>query len=686
MKPIVVGISLFTTSLALAISIFLWGEKIGLVGVASQVVVWACLSIVTSLIFFSPIITRALWSKWSGNHSGVNHLKPEIMQDVQSESARLIGVAQRWEHLKQFHHLTSQYKDHRKPWILVCGDDEILETVFPGIKESLWMESHSAFWLDAQAVEPAGGWGALRGAGKRPAEGVVCLSEEKNNSERFEGQLRTVLEKMNWLLPVNRVFIGDSLQLNGVDGVAGVASHIMIGVESKENIQEKLDVFANQLAALGTQSIEANVNNIFAAALSQRLKQADEGMAESIYADKRALGKLDSLNRVSYVQSAQDLLPDLIYQSFDAANVFGKGKKLKWSKGEKVFGALSAAALLLTGVFTYAAYNSYQDISRFQAGLAQLQAAPATPTDYSSLVDFQNEILQLENQQSGFNGGLIRTLGYDHSERLLNVAYAQYGASAKQAVVIPAANKLMDQLYELNGSSVEVLGEASEAGQEYYNALKAYLMLTERVDKVDSAFLAEKMTSALNQQGLKTPQSHNIAAFFSKNLPKHPNWALDENTGLVDSSRKVLAAWLGSSQAEERIYTQIIENAKEKYSEISLTKLLGRDARGIWDVAKTLPGVYTARGWEEYVKPAFEKAAQNDSGDDWVLADNLKNQPVNEAIINSLKERYFNEYAAAWFNMLNSITWVPKVKTLDAVNQLHVYADHSVHLLLPYLT
>ena len=48
---------------------------------------------------------------------------------------------------------------------------------------------------------------------------------------------------------------------------------------------------------------------------------------------------------------------------------------------------------------------------------------------------------------------------------------------------------------------------------------------------------------------------------------------------------------------------------------------------------------------------------------------------VTEAAINSLKERYFKEYATAWYNMMNSITWQPRTTSLDAVNQLHVYAD-----------
>ena len=58
-----------------------------------------------------------------------------------------------------------------------------------------------------------------------------------------------------------------------------------------------------------------------------------------------------------------------------------------------------------------------------------------------------------------------------------------------------------------------------------------------------------------------------------------------------------------------------------------------------------------------------------------VLGGNLHQAPVTEAAINSLKERYFKEYAAAWYDMMNSITWQPRTTNLDAVNQFHVYAD-----------
>ena len=54
----------------------------------------------------------------------------------------------------------------------------LLDRVLPNIRPQLWVETASAIWIDAQAMEPANGWQYLRGVGKRPAEGIVELRRE----------------------------------------------------------------------------------------------------------------------------------------------------------------------------------------------------------------------------------------------------------------------------------------------------------------------------------------------------------------------------------------------------------------------------------------------------------------------------------------------------------------------------
>ena len=58
-----------------------------------------------------------------------------------------------------------------------------------------------------------------------------------------------------------------------------------------------------------------------------------------------------------------------------------------------------------------------------------------------------------------------------------------------------------------------------------------------------------------------------------------------------------------------------------------------------------MPRIYTVEGWEKYIKPGLEQAIKDSKSNDWVLGGNVYQASVTEAAINSLKERYFKEYA-----------------------------------------
>lgn len=76
-----------------------------------KIVVWACVSIVISLILLTPLITRFFWARSSDKYSGLKHLNPEDLSGDNGESSTLIGIAERWEQLRHIYLLTRQYKN-----------------------------------------------------------------------------------------------------------------------------------------------------------------------------------------------------------------------------------------------------------------------------------------------------------------------------------------------------------------------------------------------------------------------------------------------------------------------------------------------------------------------------------------------------------------------------------------------
>lgn len=286
-----------------------------------------------SLILLTPLITRFFWARSSDKYSGLKHLNPEDLSGDNGESSTLIGIAERWEQLRHIYLLTRQYKKHRKPWIFVVTQEPmLLDRVLPNIRPQLWVETASAIWIDAQAMEPANGWQYLRGVGKRPAEGIVELQGEFSVQENT-AQLLELMKKLGWKLPINQVHF-----VNDANEMPSAVSHALKygSTVSSAELMKELDQFANRLAAVGTRLIEADLEQTPIAKLSAKLPSQTQALADYIAAEKRGLGKLDTVAGISFIQSNQpEQSGDLIFRAFNDLSVLGSGKKLRFSKTEK---------------------------------------------------------------------------------------------------------------------------------------------------------------------------------------------------------------------------------------------------------------------------------------------------------------------------------------------------------------
>lgn len=628
-----------------------------------------------SLILLTPLITRFFWARSSDKYSGLKHLNPEDLSGDNGESSTLIGIAERWEQLRHIYLLTRQYKKHRKPWIFVVTQEPmLLDRVLPNIRPQLWVETASAIWIDAQAMEPANGWQYLRGVGKRPAEGIVELQGEFSVQENA-AQLLELMKNLGWKLPINQVHF-----VNDANEMPSAVSHALKygSTVSSAELMKELDQFANRLAAAGTRLIEADLEQTPIAKLSAKLPSQTQALADYIAAEKRGLGKLDTVAGISFIQSNQpEQSGDLIFRAFNDLSVLGSGKKLRFSKTEKIYLGLSAVALLVGGAFAVSAYSSYQEISRLKTDFESVQKVKSRAEKVATLIRLQQDIIDLESRRS-FSQYAVKFLGYEHRQELLAVAYRKYNNLAKDVISRPATaffeNKL-DELVMLEGR----IPDDFELQDSAYQDLKAYLMLTSHVEKTkstkDAEFLVTKLTQMLTTQNVAAKDAQTLAQFFVSRMSQKNNLAEPEQTELVSRSRQVLVDWINRDQGSEQLYKRIIQGTNAKLQTITLDKLLNKDLKGIWNVGKPLPRIYTVEGWEKYIKPGLEQAIKDSKSNDWVLGGNVYQASVTEAAINSLKERYFKEYATAWYNMMNSITWQPRTTSLDAVNQLHVYAD-----------
>ncbi|WP_244306078.1 ImcF-related family protein [Paraburkholderia lacunae] len=239
--------------------------------------------------------------------------------------------------------------------------------------------------------------------------------------------------------------------------------------------------------------------------------------------------------------------------------------------------------------------------------------------------------------------------------------------------------------------------QSHDAQRHGYNALKAYLMLAEP-GRTDPAFLKDQVLAAWPAQpAMSTGEwfdtSLRLASFYADHLKAHPEWRINASDGIVTASRNMLVNQIGLANADDTVYENVLEDAKGKYADASLTTLLnGADARGLFATARTVPGIYTRAAWDGMIADAIDKAASGKrvSGD-WVLSGGSPAQSVGNAVVTTaaaidgtrasddlkarLTARYFAEYAAAWQGLLNSIQWQPAANLNGAIDQLTRLAD-----------
>lgn len=189
-----------------------------------------------------------------------------------------------------------------------------------------------------------------------------------------------------------------------------------------------------------------------------------------------------------------------------------------------------------------------------------------------------------------------------------------------------------------------------------YDRLKALLMLAQPEHTVDSAardFLTGQLTALLPR--CSAPH----LAWFVSQLHAHPALRITPDAHLIQQARLNLAESMNDAQAETKRYRQIISQARLSYADVSLSQLSGEaDLNDFYQSGVTIPGAFTRNAWEALIRPAIEqqmKTLQEQTA--WVLGP--QQDALNpDAVRQRLRTRYFTDYATAWQQMLNQITYI----------------------------
>ncbi|WP_235012299.1 ImcF-related family protein [Caballeronia catudaia] len=326
---------------------------------------------------------------------------------------------------------------------------------------------------------------------------------------------------------------------------------------------------------------------------------------------------------------------------------------------------------------------------------AAMQEAAATLTKLSSVQDPTQALLaldalnkQIDTLEIHRNEGApwFARFGLNHDAALLDALRPGYQGAVSRVLIAPIQGKLEERLNQLASlSDAEIASGGNAQVQAAYDTLKTYLMLA-HPERVDAAFLTAQLlatnapthpnNSSVTPGTWEDLRQHAIA-FYTGHLKRNAAPAITPDVSLVASTRQTIIGVRGIQNSTDAIYQQIIEEAKPKYPPISLATLLGdHPSRGLFNTTATVSGVFTRAAWDERIPKAIDEASeQRTVTGDWVLSDAKIGNTAPSALKTELRQRYFDDYARAWSQFLNSIRWQNAPSLSGTVDQLTLLGD-----------
>ncbi|OFZ71042.1 MAG: type VI secretion protein [Betaproteobacteria bacterium RBG_16_58_11] len=205
--------------------------------------------------------------------------------------------------------------------------------------------------------------------------------------------------------------------------------------------------------------------------------------------------------------------------------------------------------------------------------------------------------------------------------------------------------------------------------EEYYNALKTYLMLKMR-PRMEIAHLSDQLPrywrpwlqANKGERGMAdiNKQAERIVAFYLSQLKETDLPLIENRDATVANSREILRGAMRRLSAKERIYNELKARGNTQYAALTVGRILeNRDADTVAG-SYAVPGAYTREAWDKYFRKAILEASKGEiKGDDWVLAtslaDNLGRDGDVERNRLELESMYRADYVREWRKFLQGL-------------------------------
>lgn len=386
-------------------------------------------------------------------------------------------------------------------------------------------------------------------------------------------------------------------------------------------------------------------------------------------------------------------------------------------KRQRHYGFLIALFLVASGLalWLWSYRNNQQLIADVQGDLnsvvqMQKNAEPTLTTQLDALLVLQKRMQQLDafdaDRPFRFSFGLYQ--GHALREKLKK----EYLQGIKQLILMPAQQNIAQYLQAVKNNETQLKANQTQGlpavqpnapavqttqylapsdlnPQDAYNALKAYLMLSNPQYR-EAGHLRDQMTRFLREWFEANRGQNSLAEVnqkaeqvlgYSMSLANDPEFpVLNADAQLVDQSRQLLLSVVRGMPARDRVYNEIKMRAAVRFPELTLLQILGENNQGMILGGYAIPGAFTQKAWDEYISAAIEDAANRPiDSKDWVLnssqMDDLSFSGSPEQIRKQLTQLYKQEYIAQWKKFINAVHYAKaadftqEIKVIDVLGE-----------------
>lgn len=616
---------------------------------------------------------------------------------------------------------------YRDRWVLVAGDELLVKQLVPGLVDRGYVVSGDTVLLYAKQTTDKLDTDWLnqirRLRSRRPVDAIVAVTGNRlpGNSPFDADELARRLARharaLRWAAPAYLLNATDfGTEPGGPDEAIGFTwSNARVNANE---IRTSLRNLTRRLAESGVVRIARNKKDCYPAELSQHIERMGSALSGLVLQTANSRYWRQAVHGLLFaplIGKREPALPGAAEkadsnahgQPESEADSIAKQQCSVWQTiadhSRKLHGRRTGLSLPTTTAWLTTAAAGVWIAGTMLSGFTNRNAIAAAgdtltklstnqdPTQSMQTLDTLDK--QLDTLETHHRDGAPwpTRFGLNHDSTLLAALWPRYEDAANRILVDPVRQKLEDRLRQLASmSDEEIASGGSTQSQAAYDTLKAYLMLA-KPERAAASFLtpqlvattvpARPLNSPLPPGAWEDLRQHTIA-FFAGHLGRRTpasgsSLAIVPDSGLIAATRQTVIGVRGIQNSTDAVYQQFLDEAKPKYPPVSLAALLGdTTGRGLFNTTQTIPGVFTREAWEQRIAKAIDDASQQGNvAGDWVLSDAKSATHAPSSLKAELRQRYFDDYARAWAQFLNSVRWQSAPTLSATADQLMLLGD-----------